>query len=205
MLRLWEYSVLPWLIRLYLRQTKFPMATVQSIGSSMNNNFIAVVAGLLSHNLFFIHGEHHLRAPLYVQLGCLFSVGLFAARLNDGLQESITEVVATVGFYLLALFTSMVIYRVFFHSLRSFPGPPMYKITKLWHVMKVAPAQKNHLVLDELHRQYGDFVRTGNHKRDLRLHATDYMYRPQRTYSVLPWCFRSDWRCKNTLYQGALV
>ncbi|KAJ5226531.1 hypothetical protein N7468_007756 [Penicillium chermesinum] len=37
----------------------------------------------------------------------------------------------------------------------------MAKVSKLWHVFKLAPRSDNFRVLDELHTQYGDYVRTG--------------------------------------------
>ncbi|KAL8651746.1 MAG: hypothetical protein Q9210_003077 [Variospora velana] len=54
----------------------------------------------------------------------------------------------------------MTVYRKFFHRLRHFPGPWMAGITKFWHVYHCATSQ-NHLLLDRLHDEYGQFVRTG--------------------------------------------
>lgn len=62
--------------------------------------------------------------------------------------------------YLSCLFASMVIYRTVFHRLRHFPGPALAKVSKLWHVARCLDS-KNHLLLERLHREYGDFVRTG--------------------------------------------
>ena len=121
----------------------------------------AAGAGLLSHNLFFIRGEHHLKGPIYVQLGCLFVAGLFVLRVRNGQIQALEETLVATGAYLGALFASMTVYRLIFHPLRSFPGPFMYKISKLWHVLKVAPSQQNYRILDQLHHEYGDFVRTG--------------------------------------------
>jgi len=121
----------------------------------------AAIAGLLSHNLFFIRGEHHLKAPMYVQLGSLLVAGLFVLRARNGQEQALRETISVVGAYLGALFTSMTVYRLAFHPLRSFPGPFMYKVSKLWHVLKVVPSQQNYRILDQLHHEYGDFVRTG--------------------------------------------
>ncbi|KAL8754101.1 MAG: hypothetical protein Q9184_005223 [Pyrenodesmia sp. 2 TL-2023] len=54
----------------------------------------------------------------------------------------------------------MTVCRRFFHRLRHFPGPWTAGITKFWHVYHCATSQ-NHLLLDRLHGQYGQFVRTG--------------------------------------------
>ncbi|KAK2745695.1 hypothetical protein FQN57_003592 [Myotisia sp. PD_48] len=51
---------------------------------------------------------------------------------------------------------------LFFHRLTiaGFRGPKIASVTKIWHMWKCR-SSKNHLVLDELHQKYGDFVRTG--------------------------------------------
>lgn len=67
--------------------------------------------------------------------------------------------------YLSSLFTSILVYRLSFHRLGTFPGPVLARSSKLWHAWKVRYS-KNHLLLDRLHHQYGDFVRTGALKRD---------------------------------------
>ena len=62
----------------------------------------------------------------------------------------------------MALLTSIAVYRVLFHRLSraGFPGPPLARISKFWHVWACRDS-KNHLVLDRLAQVYGDFVRTG--------------------------------------------
>ena len=70
------------------------------------------------------------------------------------------EPVALLALYLFSLFGSIVTYRLFFHRLRHFPGPKMAAASKLWHVWKCR-ASRGHHVLNEIHDQYGTFVRTG--------------------------------------------
>lgn len=67
------------------------------------------------------------------------------------------------GFCLLAaLGLSAIIYRLFFHRLRRFPGPSGAKISRFWTVRLVKSSNfKYHVELEKLHRKYGDFVRTG--------------------------------------------
>ncbi|KAF4630617.1 hypothetical protein G7Y89_g7519 [Cudoniella acicularis] len=121
----------------------------------------AAVAGLLSHNLLFIRGEHHLSAPTYVRLGCLAFISFFLLRIKNGQELALLETITAVAAYFGMLFASMTLYRLTFHPLCSFPGPFMFRLSKLWHVFRVSPARKNYLILDQLHYQYGDFVRTG--------------------------------------------
>ena len=58
------------------------------------------------------------------------------------------------------LFSSMAIYRLFFHRARHFPGPKLAAVSKLYHVYQCRKGQ-NHLFLKQLHERYGTFVRTG--------------------------------------------
>ena len=122
---------------------------------------MAALAGLLSHNLFFIRGEHHLKAPIYVQLTVLAFAILSLLQANEGFWQAMLSSLSILGSFLGSLFTSMIIYRLVFHPLRSFPGPIMFRLSKLWHVLRVAPSMQNHIVLQSLHKRYGDFVRTG--------------------------------------------
>ena len=71
------------------------------------------------------------------------------------------KTVATfVGIYIASLTTSIVVYRKVFHRLRGFPGPWMAGVSKIWHVLHVLDSH-NHIFLDKLHDEYGNFVRTG--------------------------------------------
>lgn len=65
-----------------------------------------------------------------------------------------------IGGYLLGLYSSMVVYRIFFHRLRHFPGPKLASVSKLWHVFHALDS-RNHQLFERLHEQYGDYVRIG--------------------------------------------
>lgn len=129
---------------------------------------IAAAAGILSHTLVFIRNEHHIQAPQLFRFFCLllplfFFIG--EARiwaLNDSAHAARTSALILLS-YSATLFTSIVIYRIFFHKLRQFPGPIGARVSKFWHVGKLL-GQPNFKLLDDLHQQYGDFVRTGTHR-----------------------------------------
>ncbi|KAK2735826.1 hypothetical protein FQN57_001103 [Myotisia sp. PD_48] len=125
---------------------------------------IAALVGVLAHHAVFKKGEWHMSAPTV--FGCYVIV---CAVLNlaeiflKGLQYR--NPIPWRAFIFTATFTgsifaSIAVYRVFFHRLRQFPGPPVAGITKLWHSIKCLDS-KNHLLLHGLHQKYGDFVRTG--------------------------------------------
>jgi Na+(H+)/acetate symporter ActP len=115
--------------------------------------FIPTMVGIGMHLAFFIRGEWHLQAPLLLvsHLACFC---ILLGTMKHAAFWSITG-------YVLGLFSSILIYRVFFHRLRHFPGPLGARASKLWHVWKLQTGHQNHFLLPELHKRYGDFIRTG--------------------------------------------
>ncbi|KAL4926701.1 uncharacterized protein BDV17DRAFT_149951 [Aspergillus undulatus] len=62
-----------------------------------------------------------------------------------------------------SLWTSILVYRAFFHPLKDFPGPFGARLSKFWSLTKVLQTNiRWYRTLNALHEQYGDFVRTGN-------------------------------------------
>lgn len=102
-----------------------------------------------------------MKAPglVKVYLGGCIAIILLETRFNLE-AAGIRNGVSVAGSFTLALFLSMAIYRTFFHRIRHFPGPRLARVSKLWHTYHCLNGQ-NHLLLERLHRQYGDFVRTG--------------------------------------------
>ena len=124
---------------------------------------LAVLAGFISHIAFFIHGEHHLQAPNIFRTYIAMTVSLFLLErisVSTNFREAAIAVTLVLASYSTALFTSVTIYRTIFHKLNSFQGPFLAKVTKFWNVAK-AMHSTNYRLMDDLHRQYGDFVRTG--------------------------------------------
>ena len=63
--------------------------------------------------------------------------------------------------YLLSLLGTTLLYRLSpWHPLASYPGPWQAKATSLWLTCMSLRGQR-YLLLDELHRRYGPFVRIG--------------------------------------------
>ena len=124
---------------------------------------LVAVLGVLSHQCLFIRGEWHMQAPTIAKSYALLSILVFPfeSRLKGGdILGSLWATLLLIIAYAGAIFSSIFVYRVFFHRLHKFPGPRMAKFTKFWHVHKCVDG-KNHLLLDGLYRQYGQFVRTG--------------------------------------------
>lgn len=127
------------------------------------------LAGISSHLVYFIQGEHHIQAPkifrFYLLLTCLvFCIEAYCERKR--VQTAILMATSVLFCYAIALFGSMFIYRVFFHRLHDFPGPRLAKVSKLWNVVK-ASKSTNFRLMEDLHDRYGDFIRTGTKNRVL--------------------------------------
>lgn len=128
----------------------------------------AAVAGIASHNIIFIHGEWHMQAAKVLCMYLIIAATIIIEESSFGVTRpgsSMGRALQIICTYCMSLFISMVLYRTLFHRLRKFPGPSGAAISKFWHVVKcLRSSSQNHLILDELHKQYGDFVRTGKNR-----------------------------------------
>ncbi|TVY32808.1 Cytochrome P450 monooxygenase [Lachnellula subtilissima] len=59
---------------------------------------------------------------------------------------------------LVGLYLMHAVYNLYFHPLRSFPGPIYGKVTGFWYISKIIQGN-SFLVIKRLHDQYGDVVR----------------------------------------------
>ena len=123
----------------------------------------AIALGATSHLLYFIRGEHHMQVhrilSLFLSLYSLLALEEYYMATGEQLQ-AIKNASVIASTYATSLWASISVYRIFFHQLRSFPGPFWAKVSKFWHVGK-SMSSRNHLFMERLHAQYGDFVRTG--------------------------------------------
>lgn len=125
------------------------------------------ITAILLHHVFFKRVEVDRRpvslAALFAAAYFVTAAGFWHVREDD---ESLVCMLASAGLtwscFVFSLWTSMLVYRAFFHPLHKFPGPFGAKLTKLWTLRKVIQSGLRwYQVLDELHEQYGDYVRTG--------------------------------------------
>ena len=124
---------------------------------------VGAVLGVLSHVLYFRRGEHHKETLPYLQLFAAsipISTLALAHFLHLAYGQAILCAICTVGSFLGGVWTSMIIYRAFFHPLNKFPGPWPLKISKFSQVVsgwKLDAFRKSY----RQHQKYGNFVRTG--------------------------------------------
>lgn len=126
---------------------------------------LVALAGALSHWLYFIHGEHHRQATLYFGLSVsiplaiiLFETCVSAVPVST--RQAFMNAFMLELIFLTSLFLSILIYRLYVHPLRHFPGPKTMALSKWGHVFRSRKLD-NHHQMDRLRREYGDFVRTG--------------------------------------------
>ena len=125
---------------------------------------LASVTGVASHVLYFIHGEHHLNAPVILRVYLFLAAFPYAAAWCMGSHVPLgmitTRIFLFQVIYVGSLLSSIIVYRAFFHRTRHFPGPKLAAVSKFYHMFNATDSQQ-HLFLDRLHAKYGDFVRTG--------------------------------------------
>lgn len=118
--------------------------------------------GVMSHLGLFVRGEWHMQAPVLFYAYSFSAMALFCLLncLDAGTRSGL-EITGLIAFsYSSGLFTSIIVYRKYFHRLRHFKGPWAAGATKMWHVWKCRSGQ-NYLVLEELRKRYGSVIRTG--------------------------------------------
>src|SRR6266498_2353438 len=123
------------------------------------------LAGVASHLGYFIRGEHHTAGPKLLPLYFLLygSLCLALHKFQDfSTSESITIVSCIAASYFTAMFTSILMYRAIFHRLGKFNGPFLARLSNLYHVSHLGKLD-NYKVVDRMHQEYGDIVRTGRH------------------------------------------
>jgi len=146
-----------------LRVVDTVSTTANALEKMLSPRVFAIILGLAVHRLVFIHGEWHLRGPNVVVCHVLLAILLYATELafkQKGSQYSSLQPTQVIVCYLSSLFSSIAVYRIFFHRLKHLPGPRLAALTKLWHVWKCRDSRGHH-VLQAWHEEYGEFVRTG--------------------------------------------
>ena len=89
------------------------------------------------------------RVRLPLRILCYIASLCYASMLSIT-PLSLSVFIAYVGY--------ITIYRIFFHPLRSVPGPFLARFSKLWLVWHVRKG-KSHIQFPELHAQFGPIVR----------------------------------------------
>jgi hypothetical protein len=131
------------------------------MASALVLNLLAAASGVFAHLAVFRRGEWDVASPSIFVF--YFSVSAAAALLShEGLVSAPGLAVAQIGAcHIGALYTSMLLYRGFFHRLSKYPGPFFARLTNFY--ITALSMKKLHLFeeVQKLHAQYGDYVRLG--------------------------------------------
>jgi hypothetical protein len=123
----------------------------------------AGASGILTHLFIFIRGEWHMQGFAILRVYSLIFVALVSWEAKTAfctITEASLQSLLLCVVHLACLFFSITTYRVFFHRLGKFPGPPLARVSKLWHVANTFDSH-NYLLLENLRKEYGEIVRTG--------------------------------------------
>ena len=124
---------------------------------------IAVLGGVASHRLLLIHGELD---EYSVAIGSAFAaswalISFYTSLHTDSLLLGIFLGTLLFLLVLLGLGGSIVVYRLWQHPLRAFPGQTLYILTQWRSAYQQSLDERYFATLREQHRTYGDFVRAG--------------------------------------------
>ena len=147
-----------------LRQRKFSLGRLPQTILRMNvrqEALLAACAGLFTQRMASGIPEVSTTNAItaYIAGNCILGVALKAYG-QYGAYGTALQIFTINSSYLSSLVLSTLIYRVYFHPLKSFPGSRLASLSKLyeaflnWH-------GRNGSVVRDLHRQHGDFIRTG--------------------------------------------
>ena len=125
----------------------------------------ASVTGVVVHQVLFkrVELDPH---PLLIAISFLGAPPILAYILKtytiQYANSSQSTAYILVGCFTCSLWISILTYRAFFHPLSNFPGPFPARLSKLWALTQAAKTHLKWYQVDaELHKQYGDYVRTG--------------------------------------------
>ncbi|KAI9035869.1 cytochrome P450 [Aspergillus affinis] len=122
-----------------------------------------LVAGAASHIAYFNKGEHHLYGMDYLQaffVAIASGVAFLQYQQYQPWSTSLAITLQHTTYFFVGLYASLILYRLFHHPLRHFPGPIAARISPLWFSTKVLKRDA-HRKVSVLHKVYGPIVRIG--------------------------------------------
>jgi cytochrome P450 family 628 len=124
----------------------------------------AFLIGVGLHQLIFRFGEWDTQSfrILSAFTSAWLLLGLVIDRFGgQSLWTALSNAASLESFTVLGIWSSMLIYRGFFHCLHRFPGPFLARFSTLYMTAINIRERKNFRVLQALHTRYGDYVRVG--------------------------------------------
>lgn len=126
---------------------------------------VSALVGIVSHvTVATSHIEFERYIFHSITLAIALCVGDFVLASEHGdcnyVGAFVHLVINVLGFSA-GVFVSLIIYRVFFHRCKHFPGPPVAKFSRFYAAYLNAGESQFYKELKTLHGRYGDYVRMG--------------------------------------------
>lgn len=126
---------------------------------------ISAILGPLSHYAIWVRfefdGTIHYFVP-FVGVFEILAIPFLQYYVGTSFVQSLYVSWLLQTCYMTALFTSISLYRLFFHSTRIYPGPFWARLWSWWKVYAFFKQnEQGYIVIDNLHKKYGDVVRIG--------------------------------------------
>ncbi|KAL7957942.1 cytochrome P450 [Trichoderma compactum] len=151
----------------------------------------SLIAGVVSHHAVFrpVEIDTYLWRLLFIYLTALAVITGGYIRIG-GYQIAAallqTALVATT--YNVGVFTSVFVYRAFFHPLQKVPGPFWARVSRFYAMGKMIQSRKGYQDIQKLHQKYGDIVRVGPRELSInRPSAIRSLYGAHSQTSRPPW------------------
>ncbi|SMQ55629.1 unnamed protein product [Zymoseptoria tritici ST99CH_1A5] len=147
-------------------------------------------AGAVSHLAYFRNGEHHMHSVRYIQAFTAVCIASTLGLVNYN-GDTVSSAITTTAFmsctWLAGVYSSLLIYRCFFHPLNKFPGPFPARLGSLWLTSQLTD-WKGYKLFQKMHKQNGRYVRVG--PNTLSITDPDIM---QPAYSAGSKVIKGDW------------
>ncbi|KAH8826626.1 cytochrome P450 [Flagelloscypha sp. PMI_526] len=125
---------------------------------------------------------------IYFTAGFIWAVNSQSMSLLEVILNTVVHILT----FNIGLWLTITLHRLLFHRLRTFPGPWAAKLTRIWALWVQKDRMQMHLVTQQLHTQYGDFVRIG--PRELSINKASAI---PAIYGPTSKCTKSPWYSKN--------
>lgn len=151
-----------------------PVLPMKGLAQALSSDLLKLglsssLLGILLHVsiLCYLPVEEYLNSLLGVYTASVVALGAAYISITElALVPILVRVSWIATAFNIGLASSIVVYRVFFHRLRRFPGPVLASISRFYDTYLAGRAVQYNVEIEKLHDTYGDFIRTGTVSRN---------------------------------------